>query len=54
MRGERSQGVNVLIELMTLSPVSPASSTSTVWFESSDNLEASTSPAVPPPAMIKS
>ena len=50
----RAREMNGRIELRTLSPVSPASSTSTVWFESSDNLEASTRPAVPPPAMIKS
>ena len=54
MRGEHNHEMDALIELMTLSPVSPASSTSTVWFESSDNLDASTRPAVPPPAMIKS
>lgn len=53
MRG-KGEKMNVRIRLMTLSPVSPASSTSTVVFESSDNLDASTRPAVPPPAMIKS
>lgn len=38
----------------TASPVSPASSTRTVLLASSDNLEAKTRPARPPPAMTKS
>ena len=42
------------IDALTSSPVSPASTTSTVQFESSDNREASTRPAVPPPAITKS
>lgn len=50
----KSNASNVPIELLTASPVSPASSTSTVVFVSSERRDARTSPPTPPPKMTKS